>query len=114
MLEGRKAVYYGESGYSIFYRLKFHLEAFRKKTKDSIMFKHAREFHPGKTISEEDFVPEVLGQYSRPIVRQSQEGVSLSRALEARRQGINMEIMNSKNEFLQPGVVTRRYSGLLN
>ena len=77
------------------------------------MLKHAREFHPGKTISEEDFVPEVLGHHSRPIVRQSQEGVSLSRALEAKRQGLNIEIMNSKNEFLQPGVVTRRYSGLL-
>ena len=90
-----------------------HLEALQKKTKDSVMHKHALEFHPGKALTKHDFKFEVEGQFSRAIVRQCQEGVSLSRALEAKRQGLQVEIMNSKNEFLQPGVVTRRFSGLL-
>ena len=64
-------------------------------------------------MTSEDFRMEVTGHFSRPIARQSQEGVALSAALKARDQGEEVELMNSRNDFLQPGVVQRRFSGIL-
>ena len=89
------------------------MDALRLKLTETVLYKHQQKMHQGTRLTPEDFRVEITGQYSRPIVRQCQEGVALAKALEAKQKGGAVEILNSKMEFLQPGVVTRQFSALL-
>ena len=77
------------------------------------MDRHAKKDHPGIKMKAEDFRMEITGRFSREIARQCQEGIAISKALDAIGQGLDVELLNSKSEFLQSGVVTRRFSGQL-
>ena len=110
---GLRAVYFGETGHSTHYRMKFHMDALRLRTMDSVLYKHQMKMHPGTWLSPWDFKVEVSGRFLRPIVRQCQERVALAKALDDKNKGVAIEIINSKMEFLQPGVVSRQFSSLL-
>ena len=64
-------------------------------------------------MKKEDFIFKVEGKFSRAIGRQCHEGLAISHALDAIKQGDRVILMNSKNEFLQPGVVHRTFTGVL-
>ena len=64
-------------------------------------------------MKKEDFIFKVEGRFSRAIERQCHEGLAISHALAAIKQGDRVILMNSKNEFLQPGVVHRSFNGVL-
>ena len=89
------------------------MDALRLRTVDSVLFKHQLKMHPGTRLSPGDFKVEATGRFPRPIARQCQEGVALSKALADKNKGVAVEILNSKMEFLQPGVVSRQFSSLL-
>ena len=55
----------------------------------------------------------VEASFGRPILRQSMEGCLISRAIKARDRGDPIIIMNSKKEFLQPGVIRPSFTPLL-
>ena len=57
------------------------------------------------SLTTKDFKMEVQATFSRPILRQSMEGVSLAMAVKARDLGAEVKLMNSRREFYQPGVV---------
>ena len=59
-----------------------------------------------------DFTMEVTGTFTRPIVRLSQEGVLIAHAIKARDLGMGLELLNSKREFYQAGLINPRYGGL--
>ena len=93
--------------------MKFHVNALKHKYKDSVLHHHVLEHHPGHTLDEDDFIFRVTGRDSRPLVRQCREGVALSNILDAMKQGDKVNLMNSKSEFMQPGVVHRTFSRIL-
>ena len=78
-----------------------------------MLYKHCITSHPGMSLTVDDFSMEIVSVDRRNVVRQCREGVSIEKALVAVRQGWGVELLNSKSEFHQPGVVTRRYSSLL-
>ena len=48
----------------------------------------------------------VVDQHSRPILRQSQEGLAISQSIREREEGRKRIIlMNSRKEFYQPGII---------
>ena len=59
-----------------------------------------------------DFTMEVTGTFTRPIVRLSQEGVLIAHAIKARDLGMGLELLNSKREFNQAGLINPCYGGL--
>ena len=60
-----------------------------------------------------DFTMVVTGNFTRPVVRMSQEGVKIASAIRARDQGgLDLELLNSKKEFHQAGQINPHYKGL--
>ena len=111
--EGRLSIYYGESGHSLYYRGNFHLQGLKKKNPKNVLYNHQMEMHPDVQMTMKDFKMSLEGTFKRPILRQSLEGVSLSRAIRTRDQGAPIVIMNSKMEFHQPGVIRPSFSPVL-
>ena len=111
--KGVEAKYFGETGFSAYFRMKFHTDTLRRKTKESVLYKHQLEHHPGMTLTQDDFLFRVTGRFGRAITRQCQEGIFINHALDAVKQGDRVVLMNSKSEFLQPGVVERSFKGVL-
>ena len=70
-----------------------------------MLYNHQLEDHPDCNLTMKDFKMEVQATFSRPILRQSMEGVSLAMAVKARDLGAEVKLMNSGREFYQPGVV---------
>ena len=54
----------------------------------------------------------VEGNYARAILRQSQEGVAIATCVREKEMGEKVVVMNSRKEFIQPGVVRPVYRGL--
>ena len=63
-------------------------------------------------LTERDFQMNVTGKFSREIISQCQEGVAISKALEAVKKGQGLVLLNVKSEFFQPWVETRQFAGL--
>ena len=79
-----------------------------------MLYEHQLSFHPvGRDLEPGDFKMRILGCYSRAIVRQCREGISISRALGDRDRGQAINIKNSKKEFIQPGTIRPRFGRLL-
>ena len=75
---------------------------------------HQQEHHPELKMTMKDFRMTVEGSFSRPLLRQSMEGVSLARAIKVRDSvAPEILIMNSKKEFMQPGVINPSFSPVL-
>ena len=111
--EGRKFVYFGESGHSSFYRGNFHVNGLRRKDPGNVLFCHQEQHHPGKVMEMKDFQMEIEGTFPRNISRQSMEGVIISKTVKLRDAGLPIYLMNSKREFYQPGVVRSTISPVL-
>ena len=107
------SVYYGESGHSAYFRLKFHVNGLRRKAKSNVLFAHQEEYHQGTMMDDKDFKMTLEDNFSRAILRQSFEGVSIARAVQAREAGANVWLLNSKREFFQPGVVRPKFAPVL-
>ena len=60
-----------------------------------------------------DFIMTVEANFTRPILRQSLEGVAIARTIKARDNGDRVILVNSKREFVQPGVVRPVFSPLV-
>ena len=61
-----------------------------------------------------DFRMTLDGSFSRPLLRQSMEGVALARAIRVRDSRCHeILIMNSKMEFMQPGVINPAFAPVL-
>ena len=91
---------------------KNHLEGLRNKNTDNVLYQHERNSHPNRRMTKEDFVMKLTGSFSRPVVRLSQEGTMISRAVKAQKQGLDLELLNSKREFYQAGVINPKFGGL--
>ena len=111
--EGKGAFYWGESGHSPHWRGSFHLKGLENKSNKSVLYNHQEEHHPGLRMQKKDFRMTVESTFTRPILRQSCEGISLSNTIKARDLGAPFTVMNSKMEFLQPGVIRPSFAPLL-
>ena len=110
---GEGAFYWGESGHSPYYRGQFHLRGLSNRSQKSVLFTHQEEVHPGLNMRMEDFRMTVESTYRRAILRQSSEGISITRGIRARDLGMPIRIMNSKTEFHQPGIIRPAFTPLL-
>ena len=54
----------------------------------------------------------VTGVFSRALLRQCREGLAISGAIEERDAGGNIELLNSKKEFIQAGTISQKYGRL--
>ena len=69
--------------------------------------------HPNITMEYTDFKMTVTGQHSRPVLRQACEGILISKEIHNRQhKDSNIELMNSKTQFYQPGNVKIKFGGL--
>ena len=109
---GRRAVYFGESGYNSYFRGGFHLRALAAGKEDSPLCAHNTEAHPQQKMTYKDWKMEITGNYSRAILRQSKEGISISGAIKERDRGARIQILNSKKEFIQPGTIAPKFGQL--
>ena len=57
-----------------------------------------------------DFTMTVESLHSRPVSRQSEEGLLITSAARKVERGEKLYLMNSKSKFYQPGVVRVSYS----
>ena len=64
-------------------------------------------------MSQTDFKMTVMGVFNRPVLRQSQEGCSISGAIDDRNRGQKIVLLNSKNEFHQPVQIKPTFSQVL-
>ena len=110
---GITAVYHGETGSSSYWRGKFHLEGLLNRKPDSALYQHLLNFHPSRHPSMRDFRMHTAAVYKRPIVRQSREGLEINSAIRDRQQGKKIVLLNSRNDFHQPGVVRTSYTSTL-
>ena len=72
--EGRRAFYVGETGYSGYFRGKFHQDGLRTRDAENPLYKHCLECHPSGSLHWRDFRMTIIGQSPCPILRQSHEG----------------------------------------
>lgn len=84
--------YEGETSRSIRLRTKEHLQAFKNKRMDSVLFKHKMLDHIDEEV---EYRLEVTGKFQDALTRQANEGVRIN-------QRKNSEILNSKSEFNHP------------
>ena len=111
--KGLESIYWGESGHSSYYWGLQHLEGLERKKADNVLFTHQVDFHPLEKLTMKDFTMTTVASYSRPTVRQSREGVEIGRTIRDIGKGCAKYLMNSKREFIQPGIVRTSPSPLL-
>ena len=87
-------VYEGETSRSARLRGKEHVDAYRRKNSDSVLYKHKLVEHENENV---DFVMEITGVFRDALTRQADEAVRI----QARK---NEELMNSKSEFNHPPI----------
>ena len=72
-------------------RSKEHIDGFKRKDRNNWMYKHAKKEHGGH-YDPEDFKFEVLKKHRKPLQRQVEEAINISKKPEENN-------LNSKNEF---------------
>ena len=87
-------VYEGETSRSARLRGKEHVDAYRRKESDSVLYKHKLVEHENEDV---EFAMEITGVFSDALSRQADEAVRIH----ARK---NEELMNSKSEFNHPPI----------
>ena len=94
-MDGRSAIYEGETSRNAFTRGMEHLDAIRLQDEDNALWKHCLVVHDG---IEAQFSMQVVGVYRTPLVRQVNESVRIiiSKA---------ECVMNSKSEWHQAPIV---------
>ena len=104
-MRGIKTIYNGKSGFSGYWRGPAHLEGLTKKDLDNVLFTHNLKAHPTIDMGRKDFVMTVEETFARPVLRQVYEGCVITRSLYLRAIGANIELLNSKKKFNQPGTI---------
>ena len=95
---GLEASYFGESGFSGFYRVETgHSKAIEKKDLNNAFAKHLNIFHLEAEGDKEAFNLKVLQTFSKPLERKVTEAVLINNSKAAIK-------MNSKAEFHQPAI----------
>ena len=95
-----EASYFGESGFSGYYRSDLHGKSILRKEEDNAFAKHIKIFHPeceGDVDSPKMFNLKVLQTFKKPLERKVAEAVMINNSTADIK-------MNSKAEFLQPAV----------
>lgn len=95
-----EASYFGESGFSGYYRGDLHCKSILRKEEDNAFAKHLNIFHPeceGDVNSPKVFNLKVLQTFKKPLERKVAEAVLINNSTADIK-------MNSKAEFLQPAV----------
>ena len=87
-------MYEGETSRSARLRGKEHLDAYRRKDSDSVLYKHKLVEHEQEDV---DFVMEITGVFRDALTRQADEAVRIYTRK-------NEELMNSKSEFNHPPI----------
>ena len=91
------ATYYGESGFSGFYRSNVHKQEILNKDLENAFAKHLQIYHPEHEGDPSVFNITVIKTFSKPMPRQCTEAVFIH----------NNEAdikMNSKTQFRQPAI----------
>lgn len=104
--KSKDAVYIGETGRSGYARGKEHLTAIKKpvKYKSNAFAKHILEHHAGNRNVK--FKVDIIKCYQKPLERQVREGVEILR--------MDADIaMNSKIDFIQPGIRRLAFADIL-
>ena len=91
------AEYFGESGFSGFYRTQLHVKAIEKRDLENAFAKHLYIFHPEHQGNPANFTIKVIQSFRTSLTRKVAESVYIYKS--------SADIlMNSKSEFLQPAV----------
>ena len=104
-MRGIKTIYNGKSGFSGYWRGPGHLEGFTKKDLDNMLFTHNLKAHSTMDMGQKDFSMTVEETFGQPVLRQVYEGCVITRSLNLRAVGANIELLNNKKEFNQPGTI---------
>ena len=104
-MRGIKTIYNGKSGFSGYWRGPAHPEGLTKKDLDNVLFTHNMKAHPTKDMGQKDFVMTVEETFALPVHRRVYEGYIITRSLNLRVIGANIEQLNNKKEFNQPGTI---------
>ena len=81
--------------------------------KDKVLHLHKVLYHPGRQAGIKQFKMRLIANYARPIAHQSREGTEIQSVLEDQKYGKKIILMNSRNDFYQPGVVRSHHAPLL-
>ena len=113
--QGVKAIYHGESGHSCHYRGLAHLNGLERNMPNNVMVLHNTLYHGGKAEKMSDFRMTLESVYRRQILCQSREGLAIQANLDLQKIAGRYQviIMNSRNDFHQPGIVRSTYTKLL-
>ena len=98
--------------FSAYVRGLAHLEGLRKKDPENVMYNHNIERHPDIEMTRDHFKMVVEETFSRPIMCQAFEGIQINNTLNLINMGAPMELLNSKAEFHQPGLVRPKMTKL--
>ena len=91
------ASYFGESGFSGYYRSQIHKKEIIEKDLENAFAKHLQIFHPDQEGNPDVFKITVIQTFRKPLPRQNTEAVFIFNN--------NADIkMNSKTEFRQPAI----------
>ena len=91
------ATYFGERGFSGFYRSQIHAKEIKERDLENVFAKHLQIFHPDKQGDPSVFKITVIQTFRKPLPRQTTEAVFIFNN--------NADIkMNSKTEFRQPAI----------
>ena len=91
------ATYFGESGFSGFYRSQVHAKEIRERDLENAFAKHLQIYHPEKEGDPSVFKITVIQTFKKPLPRQTTEAVFIFNN--------DSDIkMNSKTEFRQPAI----------
>ena len=104
-MRGIKTIYNGKSCFSGYWRGPAHMKGLTKKDLDNVLFTHNLKAHPTIDMGRKDFVMTVEETFAQLVLRQVYEGCVTTRSLYLRAIGFNIELLNSKKKFNQPGTI---------
>ena len=94
------AVYYGETGFSAYYREGQHDKVIRSHNLENAFAKHLSLFHPEADGDTTLFTIKVVKSFSKPLPRHVTEAVMIAKA----RSDTSIISLNSRAEFRQPAI----------
>ena len=102
--KGKQVTYFGETGRSAYTRSGNHVDDFRMEADDNAIVQHKIKVHNDENIGPEAFKMKVLGTHNSNLKRQISEGLLIEAALKTK----NIDLLNNKNQFIQPRIVKVR------
>ena len=106
-----KVIYHGESSRSGYSRGLEHTEDLQKSVEGSPLWDHCRDSHDSLQLPLNNFKMTLTGAYKGPLKRQTAEGCLITKSIMDRdRKNMKIKILNSKNQFYQPGIVRTKVS----